>query len=213
MADNAKDTFKEIMSLTEKTAELMDQFTEFDAKDQDEVLTAAFKEQIKGIEPEADVPITLVRTAEMLVGVNTEGAVSTLCIGLGSENATVRMLCGDALVHAAEDDLELIKPAIDEVLKKGGTAAEEMPFVLLEVDDPEIPHLLEKFLKSSEAEVVAAAIEAVIEVGDPDSEKALKALVNDKREVALDEGSDDETTTIGQLAKDAIAMLSEQEED
>jgi HEAT repeat protein len=212
MAGNAKDTFKEIMSLTEKTADLMDQFTEFDTAAQEEVLTAAFAAQIKNIDPEADVPITLVRTAEMLVGVTSGKAVSTLCTGLGSENATVRMLCGDALVHAAEDDLELIKPAVEEVLKKGGTAAEEMPFVLLEVDDPEIPNILEKFLKSSEAEVVAAAIEAIIEIGDPDSEKALKTLVNDKREVALDEGSDDETTTIGQLAKDAIAMLSEQEE-
>ncbi len=212
MAGNAKDTFKEIMSLTEKTAALMDEFAGLDAKDQEGVLVDAFSAQTKNIEPDADVPVTLVRTAELLVGVMTEKAVTTLASGLGNENATVRMLCGDALMHVAEDDLQLLKPAIDDVLKKGGTAAEEMPFVLLEVDDPEIPRILEKFLKSSEGEVVAAAIEALIEIGDPESESAIKALANDKREVTLDEGSGDETTTIGQLAKDALAMLAEQED-
>ena len=212
MTANAKDTFKKIMELTEETSKLMDEFAEIDNTDQESVLTAAFAEQTQSIDPEADVPITLVRTAEMLVGVMTDRAVATLAAGLGSENATVRMLCGDALMHIAEDDLELLKPAVEDVLKKGGTAAEEMPFVLLEVDDPEIPKILEKFLKSSEGEVVAAAIEALIEIGDPDCEAALKALVDDKREVTLDEGMEDETTTIGSLAQDAIAMLESQED-
>lgn len=212
MAGNAKDTFKEIMTLTEKTSNLMDEFSGMETAAQEEVLVAAFSGQVKGIDSEADVPVTLVRTAELLVNVMTEKAVTTLAGGLGSENPTVRMLCGDALMHVAEDDLELLKPAIDDILKKGGTAAEEMPFVLLEVDDPEIPRILEKFLKSSEGEVVAAAIEALIEIGDPECEGPLKALLNDSREVTLDEGSDDETTTIGQLAKDALAMLAEQED-
>ena len=212
MAGNAKDTFKEIMTLTEKTAALMDSFAGMDSADQEAVLVDAFASQVKGLDPDADVPVTLVRTAELLVGVMTEKAVMTLASGLGSENATVRMLCGDALMHVAEDDLRLLGPAIDDVLKKGGTAAEEMPFVLLEVDDPEVPHILEKFLKSSEGEVVAAAIEALIEIGDPECESALKALVDDTREVTLDEGTEDETTTVGQLAKDALAMLAEQED-
>ena len=212
MTANAKDTFQKIMSLTEETAELMEKFAELDNAEQEAVLTAAFAEQTKDIEPEADVPITLVRTAEMLVGVMTEKSVATLAAGLGSENATVRMLCGDALMHIAEEDLELLKPAVDDVLKQGGTAAEEMPFVLLEVDDPEIPKILEAFLKSSEGEVVAAAIEALIELGDPDCEPAIKALVDDKREVTLDEGVEDETTTIGRLAQDALAMLEGQED-
>ena len=212
MTANAKDTFQKIMKLTEETSDLMDAFAELDNAAQESVLTAAFVDQTKNIDPDADVPITLVRTAEMLVGVMTEKSVATLAAGLGNENATVRMLCGDALMHIAEDDLELLKPAVDNVLKMGGTAAEEMPFVLLEVDDPEVPKILEKFLKSSEGEVVAAAIEALIEIGDPDSEPALKALVNDNREVTLDEGVEDETTTIGRLAQDAVAMLESRED-
>jgi HEAT repeat protein len=211
MVDNAENTFKEIMNLTEKTAQLMDDFAGLDAAEQEKVLTAAFSKQIQQASADSDIPVTLVRTAEMLVGVMTETALKVLASGLGSENAMVRMLCGDALMHAAEDDLELLKPAIEDVLKAGGTAAEEMPFILLEVDDPEVPRILEKFLKSSEGEVVAAAIEAVIEVGDPTSEAALKALVDDKREVVLDEGVADETTTVGQLAKDALDLLEEQD--
>lgn len=211
MANNAEDTFKEIMDLTEKTSQLMDDFAGLDTAEQETVLTASFSKQIEAISSEADVPITLVRTAEMLVGVMTEKSLKVLASGLGSENATVRMLCGDALMHAAEDDLELFKPAIDDVLKAGGTAAEEMPFILLEVDDPEVPSILEKFLKSDEGEVVAAAIEVIIELGAPESEAALKALVDDKRKVTLDEGNEDETTTVGRLAQDALDILAEQD--
>ncbi len=213
MANNAKNTFQEIIALTEKTSKLMDDFTEFDKSEQEAVLVSAFAEQTKDIDPDADVPITLVRTAEMLVGVMTEKSAGALCSGLSSENATVRMLCGDAIMHVAEDDLNLLKPSIDQILKKGGTAAEELPFVLLEVDDPEVPRIIEKFLKSQEPEVVASAIEALIEIGDMQSEKELKALVNDKRVVSLDESLEDETTTIGELAKDALELLAAEDQE
>jgi hypothetical protein len=58
-------------------------------------------------------------------------------------------------------------------------------------------------------EVVAAAIEAAVEVGDPASVPKLARLEQDGRLVELDDEEDDVegTVTIGELAKEARLML------
>jgi hypothetical protein len=208
----AKDIFNEIIELTEKTTELMEAFQDCDASEQEAILTDIFSKEIATIEEKDDISIRLLRTTEMLVNVGTPGVVTLLARGLDNDNLDVRMLSGDALMHLAEEGLETIMPAVEAVLESGGVGAEEMPFILAEVDDAEVPRQLDRFLESANPAVVAAALEAVVECGDEDSMAVIEKLVNDPREVSMDDelkGGD--KTTVGRLAKDALDLLSDSE--
>lgn len=207
----AKDTYHKIVELTEQTTNLMEAFGAFETEDQEAVLADAFKKDIADLKEDEEIPITLIRCAEMLVGVMTENVVKTLILGLDHDNPTVRLLSGDAITHVAEENIDLIKPALDDVLKSGGTAAEEMPFILTELDDPEVDNILEKFLAHQKPEVVASAIEAFTEIGNPEIIPILEKLTDDSRTVAADAELGDEETTIGQLASEAIAIIRDEE--
>ena len=208
----AKDTYQKIVELTEQTTALMEAFGAFEIEDQEAVLEAAFKSTIASLKEEDEIPIPLIRCAEMLVGVMTENVVKTLILGLEHANPTVRLLSGDAITHVAEENLSLLGPAIDDILKSGSAAAEEMPFILSELENPEAQQMLVKFLDHENAEVVASALEAFSEIGEPDVVPAIEKLTGDTRTVAVDaELGGDETTTVGQLAKDAIAMITEED--
>ena len=68
---------------------------------------------------------------------------------------------------------------------------------------------MERLLSNPSADVVASAIEALAELGEAEAVPALEALVSDEREVALDDGFEEETgATIGELASEAITALS-----
>ncbi len=207
----AKDTYQKIVELTERTTELMENFGTFKTADQEAVLAEAFEKSIADLKEADEIPITLIRCAEMLVGVMSENVVKTLVLGLGHDNPTVRLLSGDAITHVAEENLELIKPAVEDVLKAGGTAAEEMPFILSELDDPDVKNILVRFLDHKSAEVVASTIEAIIELGAPDAVFAIEKLKGDTRTVSVDADMGNETTTIGELVKDAIEILTEED--
>lgn len=203
------DTFKEIIDLTEKTTALMESFGDFDVTDRERILSAHFEKEIGKIGAADEISVRLIRTAEMLIGLGTPKVVSLLAKGLDHDNLDVRMLSGDVLMHLAEDGLDTIMPAVDAVLKTAGVGAEEMPFVLAELDEPEVPRLLERFLQSANPNVVAAALEALVECGDEDALPAVEKLLDDDREVTVEDGPDDDVTTVGQLAKDAMDLLSE----
>jgi HEAT repeat protein len=209
---NAKDIFNEIIELTEKTTELMGTFQDCDTAEQEAILSDNFSREIEHLGEKDDISIRLLRTTEMLVNVGTPGVVTLLAKGLDNDNLDVRMLSGDALMHLAEEGLETIMPAVETVLEKGGVGAEEMPFILAEVDDAEVPRQLDRFLGSANPAVVAAALEAVVECGDDESVAVIEKLVNDPREVSVDEDPNSgDKTTIGHLAKDALDLLSDSE--
>ena len=83
----------------------------------------------------------------------------------------------------------------------------ELPWVLAEIAEPSALPLIRKFLKHPDPEVAAAAIEALAQLQDPDAVKDLKPFVSDSREVVLEDLENDARTTIGELARDALAML------
>ena len=90
-------------------------------------------------------------------------------------------------------------------------ALSELPYLLMEIPEPGVSKLLQKFLDHKNPEVVAAAIEATVEMGDSASAPKLAKLEKDTRLVELDEeeeGPDQPTSvTIGDLAKEARLML------
>jgi HEAT repeat protein len=69
-----------------------------------------------------------------------------------------------------------------------------------------------RFLVHPRAEVVASAIEAIVERADPAAVPKLKKLLGDTREVTVPE-LDDEKVTLGDLAADALSFFEEVFED
>ncbi len=88
-----------------------------------------------------------------------------------------------------------------------GPALSEIPWILAEIAEPSAVPLIGRCLKHKDPEVVASGIEALAELGDPEVLPLLKALTKDKRVVELDEGENSFTTTLGELASEAIAEL------
>jgi HEAT repeat protein len=209
----AKQIILKIIELDENIAGLKAEFEALPPKDQEEALDGYFNGELEKIGEDDDVPVGIVRAAEMLLSSVSDGAAGILGRGLVHPNLDVRLICQDALAHLAEDGLDLIMPLVENALKKGGVLGEEVPFLIAEVPNPAVPQVLERFLKHGEADVVASAIEALADYGDPASASALESLLSDKRMVnVLDEHDKEVQCSIGQLAKDALEMLSDEEE-
>src|SRR6185437_6534543 len=91
----------------------------------------------------------------------------------------------------------------------GSPALPELPYLLGEVPEPGVMRLLGQFLAHKDPDAVAAAIEVLAEIGDPQAVKLLEPLVEDTRVVELaDDGGDDTSeASIGELAGEAIELL------
>ena len=71
---------------------------------------------------------------------------------------------------------------------------------------------LKRFLQSESAEVVAATIEASVELVDADMLDALRALSGDERMVTVLDFEEETTASVGELAKEAVAALESLED-
>ena len=91
----------------------------------------------------------------------------------------------------------------------------ELLYILVEIPEPGVTKLLGQFLRHGDADAVAAAIEALVQVGDPSAARMIEPLVDDMRTVELDEDGSEGSTelTIGELAEEALEILSGSEDD
>ncbi len=209
----ALETLKKIIGLDEQIVTLKEEFSTFPNEEQQKVLTERFTEMLEALDENTPVSMGLVRVTEMLLFHGNDWTTQLLGKGLGHPNQDMRLLCGDAILHLAEEGIEFIMPVVEDALAKGGLLAAEMPFLLTDVDHAEVPRVLERFLEHDSNDVAAAAIEALAEYGDPSCLPALEKLKDDARTVSVEEdGSKMAEWTVGQLAKDAIEMLTDQED-
>ena len=210
---NASKILSEILGLDSKIMKLQDDFDLQPEADKQKALVALADDLMSKTDAHDDVPLPMIRVAEMIC--TLENGPTLLAKGLSHENEEVRHLFGEAIISlGTEDGVESIIPAIDYALKEKGNAALEMPFILAWIDDPAVTSHIHKFLTLEETDIVYAAIEACASVADPDSIEPLKALIDDNREVAVeDDDEDDSPVTIGMLAKEAIDIVQESDED
>ncbi|MCP4677279.1 MAG: hypothetical protein GY854_17545 [Deltaproteobacteria bacterium] len=209
----AMETLQKIIGLDEQIAVLKEEFGTLPKEEQQKALTERFNDMLGALDENAPVSMGLVRVTEMLLFHGNDWTTQLLGKGLGHPNQDVRLLCGDAILHLAEEGIELIMPVVEDALANGGILAEEMPFLLTDVDHPDVPRVLERFLEQDSNDIVAAAIEALAEYGDPSCLAALEKLKDDARTVSVEEdGSKMADWTIGQLAKDAVEMLTDKED-
>jgi len=156
--------------------------------------------------------LRFVRIASLLGEMQGPRVVDLLIDILGEGEPEVRQAAGEALSAVSFERFKEVALGVERALKRlpdGNLALSELPYVLAEVSEPGVTKLLGRFLAHRDADAVAAAIEAVVETGDPSALPLLEAIANDPRKVQLeDNGGTEGEASIGELVAEARSILT-----
>jgi HEAT repeat protein len=166
-------------------------------------------EQALGESDDGDAEARLARIADLCVQAQGPRTADTLLRILNHSSPEVRVAAGEALRDFAYDRYAEVARSIERAFERDlqGPALQEVPWILAEIGEPSAVPLIARCLKHADLEVVASGIEALAEIGDAASVKLLEPLVGDARVVQLEEGDGSYSTTIGELASEAIGEL------
>lgn len=166
-----------------------------------------------GLADEDEAALRLVRLASLLGDLEGPRPVDLLIDILGSEEPEARHAAGETLEDLAFDRFKEVALGVERALGRlpaGNSALLELPYLLAGVGEPGVRKLLARFLIHEDPEVVAAAIEAFVDMGDTGAAALIAPLERDVREVRLeDEEGEEGTATIGELAVEAKNLLSQ----
>jgi HEAT repeat protein len=161
---------------------------------------------------EAESSLRLVRIASILGDIEGGVAVDLLIDILGSDSPEARHESGEELGARAWERFKEVALGIERALERlpeGNLALLELPYILAEIPEPGVLKLLGRFLAHKDVEAVASTIEAIVETGDPDAIPLLAPFVNDRRKVQIeDDGGTEDEATIGELATEAMDVLT-----
>ncbi|MCZ7682171.1 MAG: HEAT repeat domain-containing protein [Sandaracinaceae bacterium] len=167
-----------------------------------------------GLEDEEEAELRLVRLADLCAQVPGPKMADALVAILDHPSPRVRVEAGEALRDVAYERFKEVARAVERAIAREhrGLAMQELPFVLAEVRDPDPVPLIARFLKHPDGDVVAAAIEALVDYGDPSAAPHIAPLVGDRREALLEE-LDETPVSVGELAEEALAELGAESGD
>ena len=162
---------------------------------------------------EEEASLRLVRIATLLGEHEGPRVIDALIDVLSSEHAEARHTAGEELEALAFERFKEVAGGVERALKRlpvGSPALPELPYILAEVPEPGVTKLLGQFLAHGDPDAVAAAIETLAEIDDPSAIKMLEPLREDARTVELadDGGEATSEASIGELAAEAIELLS-----
>jgi len=181
--------------------------------DQDElarVIEQATEQALTGRPPDDDDDAArLLRLADLCAQVQGPRTADTLLRILNHSSPEVRVAAGEALRDFAYDRYAEVARAIERAFERDvkGPCLQEVPWILAEIGEPSAVPLIARCLRHSDVEVVASGIEALAEIGDAETIALLAPLASDTRVVQLEEGEAGYSTTIGELATEAIGEL------
>jgi HEAT repeat protein len=149
----------------------------------------------------------LERLCDLCAQLHGPDMVDALIRVLDHEDPAVRLVAGEALLDVGYERYAEVAKGVERVLSRhlAGPAMMELPWLLAEIAEPSALVLIRSFLKSADADVVAAAIEALVHLGDPDAARDIEPFVGDSRTVKLEDL--DEMNSLGELAVQAIDEL------
>jgi HEAT repeat protein len=158
-----------------------------------------------------EAELRLARLADLCAQVPGEAMAEALIAILDEEPPSVRVQAAEALVDVAYDRYAEVARAIERTIASGasGQAMQELPWVIAEIAEPSAVTLISSFLGHRNGEIVASAIEALARLGDSSAVPFLEKLAEDARVVTIDEGDEELTSTVGELASEALATLAE----
>jgi HEAT repeat protein len=172
------------------------------------LLTRAVTEA-KALRDRHEATLRLERLADLCSQVHGPEMTDALIAILDDDAPNVRVQAAEALVDVGFERYAEVARGIERALTRGqgGAAMQELPWVLVEISEPSARPLIARFLQHAEVEVVASAVEALAELGDPDAVKDLLPLQNDARPVELDEDGVETVATLGDLVQETLAEL------
>ena len=172
------------------------------------ILEAAVREA-QTLDDQDEANLRLERLADLCAQLTGDEMADSLIAILNWDHPPVRGAAAEALLDFAYDYYSVVAKAVERALDQGlrGPAMSEIPFMLAEIGEPSAAKLLKRFLQHDDAEVVAAAIEAAVELGDDGLVGAIEALQQDHRDVTLDDFEEETQATIAELATEALAAL------
>jgi HEAT repeat protein len=181
-----------------------------DTKQVSQLLSQAV-EQAKALDDPDEAELRLARLADLCAQVPGQPMAEALISILDEEQPSVRVQAAEALVDVAYDRYADVARAIERVLGSdaNGPAMQELPWVIAEVAEPSAVQLISRFLAHKDGEIVASAIEALARLADPSALPALERLVDDPRVVTVEEADEELTSTVGELAAEAVSVLSD----
>lgn len=191
--------------LREAEATLLDESDEQElAKALERAVDEAFK-----LSDAAEASARLSRVADLCAQVQGPRTADTLVRILNHAAPEVRVAAGEALRDFAYDRYAEVARAVERAFESDlqGPALSEIPWILAEIAEPSALPLIARCLKHSDAEVVASGVEALTELGDESAVALLKPLLQDRRVVQLEEDDAAYSTTIAELASEAISEL------
>jgi len=165
--------------------------------------------EAKALDDPDEAGLRLERLSDLCAQVPGPRMADALIAILDHDEPRVRVAAGEALLDVAYDYYAEVARGIDRCLDDGRAvrALAELPFLLAEVGEPSATPLLRRFLAHPDATVVAAAIEAAVQLGDPELARSLADLATDEREVSEEDFEEETGATIGDLATDALEAL------
>ena len=151
----------------------------------------------------------LERLADLCAQVPGPRMTDALIAILDDGEPRVRVAAGEALRDLGYERYAEVARGIERALDRNaeGIAMSELPWVLAEIAEPSALPLIRRFLDHPSADVVAAAIEALAQLQDPEALADLERFVGDERIVTIEDFEDETKTTLGELAEDALEML------
>lgn len=156
-----------------------------------------------------EATMRLERLSDLCAQVPGPKMADALIAILDDAEPRVRVAAGEALRDVGFERYAEVARAIERALDRGdaGHAMSELPWVLAEIAEPSALPLIRRFLAHASPDVIAAAIEALAQLQEPDAIEDLQKLVGDTRSVIIEDFEDETRTTLGELAADALNML------
>src|SRR5258708_6251650 len=166
------------------------------------------------VSEEDESSMRLVRIAGVLGEMQGPRVVDLLIDILGADEPEARHAAGEALSALAFERFKEVALGIERALERlptGSPAICELPYLLVEIPEPGVTKLLGRFLALTDADAVASAIEALVEMGDPAGLPLLTPLAADPRRVQLEDaaGTEGEASS-GELVSEAQTLLAKQ---
>lgn len=161
------------------------------------------------MEDRTEAAMRLERLADLCAQVPGPRMTDALIAILDDGEPRVRVAAGEALRDLGYERYAEVARGIERALDRGadGLAMSELSWVLAEIAEPSALSLLRRFLDHPNADVVAAAIEALAQLREPESISDLERFLSDSRVVIIEDFEDETKTTLGELAADALEIV------
>jgi len=173
------------------------------------VLLVGATDEALSLDDREEASIRLERLADLCAQVPGPEMADALIAILNHDEPRVRVAAGEALRDVGYERYAEVARGIERALDRDetGPAMSELPWVLAEIAEPSALPLIRRFLEHPSPDVIAAAIEALSQLGEPEAVGDLERFLGDDRTVIIEDFEDETKTTLDELAEDALRML------